>query len=112
MQENGSSCATIETNEKRAYFLIDIPCNLYCLGVPIVKDDKKVDKKELSDIQEIIISFISKNDKITIPELARKVEVSESTISREIKTLRDDLKILKRVDGRKDGHWVIVDYLM
>lgn len=58
--------------------------------------------KELSDIQNIIISFMSKNDKITIPELTRKVGSSESTISRE-KKLRDDLKILKRVDGRKDG---------
>lgn len=67
--------------------------------MPVIKDDMK----ELSDIQNIIISFMSKNDKITIPELTRKVGSSESTISREIKTLRDDLNILKRADVRKDG---------
>ena len=75
LQENGSSRATIETDEERTYFLIDIPRNPDCLGLPFVKYDKKDDKKKLSDIQDIIISFISKNDKITIPELTRKVEV-------------------------------------
>lgn len=77
-----------------------------------MKDDTKDDVKELPDIQKIILSSISSNDKITVPELTRKAEASESPISREIKTLRDDLKILKRVDECKDGHWVIVDYLM
>lgn len=115
LQENGSPRAIIETDEERTYFLIDIPCNPDCLGVPIVKDDKKGDKKddkkELSDIQSIIISSISENSKITIPELAKKVDMSESKISRELKILRDDYKILERVGGRKDGHWVIINHL-
>lgn len=104
LQENGSPRATIETDEERTYFLIDIPCNQYCLGVPILKDDKK----ELTDIQRVLISFISENDKITISEMARKTAVSESTISREIKRLRVDHKILNREGGRKNGHWVII----
>ena len=112
LQENGSPRATIETDEERTYFLIDIPCNLDCLGVPTKKDDKKDDKKdekkELSDIQEFIVALILANDKITIPELARKTKVSESKISREIKTLRNDFKMLRREGGRRDGYWVVV----
>lgn len=112
LQENGSPRATIETDEERTFFLIDIPCNQYCLGVPILKDDKKDDKKgekkELTDIQRVLISFISENDKITISEMARKTALSESTISREIKRLRVDHKILNREGGRKNGHWVII----
>ena len=50
-------------------------------GCLSVKDEKKDDKKELPDIQKIILSFIFSNDKITVPELTRKAEVSESTIS-------------------------------
>ena len=72
LQENGSPRATIETDEERTYFLIDIPCNPDCIGVP----DMKGDKKELSDIQRFIIVLILANDKITIPKLAR----SETTL--------------------------------
>ena len=112
LQENGSPRATIETDEERTFFLIDIPCNQHCLGVPVIKDDKKDDKKgdkkEFTDIQRVLISFISENDKITISEMARKTALSESTISREIKRLRVDHKILNREGGRKNGHWVII----
>ena len=84
----------------------------HCLGVPVIKDDKKDDKKgdkkEFTDIQRVLISFISENDKITISEMARKTALSESTISREIKRLRVDHKILNREGGRKNGHWVII----
>ena len=104
LQENGSPRATIETDEERTFFLIDIPCNHHCLGVPVIKDDKK----EFTDIQRVLISFISENDKITISEMARKTALSESTISREIKRLRVDHKILNREGGRKNGHWVII----
>ena len=72
------------------------------------KDDKKGDKKEFTEIQRVLISFISENDKITISEMARKTALSESTISREIKRLRVDHKILNREGGRKNGHWVII----
>lgn len=111
LQENGSPRATIETDEERTFFLIDIPCNRHCLGVPVIRDDKKDDKKddrkELTDIQRVLVSVISENDKITISEMARMTELSESTISREIKRLRVDHKILDREGGRKNGHWVI-----
>lgn len=118
LRENGSPRATIETDEERTFFLIDIPCNPNYIGVPIGKDDKKDDKKgdkkdsrkELTDIQSVIVSLFLKNDMITIPELARKAGVSESKISREIKKLRTDLEILKREGGRKNGHWVIKEH--
>ena len=71
------------------------------------KDDKKDDKKELSDIQLTILSLIENNDKITIPVLARKTGTSERTLSRELKIMREELKVLTREGGRKDGRWVI-----
>ena len=55
------------------------------------------------------MSFIRKDDKITIPEMARKTNLSERTISRELKSLRDDLGLLFREGGRKDGHWVFLE---
>lgn len=68
MRENGSPRATIETDEERTFFLIDIPCNPDCLGGPILKGDMKDDMKDdmkgdmkgdmknLSDIQKVIVS--------------------------------------------------------
>ena len=48
------------------------------------------------------------NNKMTIPELARKTGKSVSKINREIRILRDDFHVMKRVRGLKDGYWVII----
>lgn len=104
LRENGSPRATIETDEERTFFLIDTPCNPDCLGGPILKGDMK----NLSDIQKVIVSSVLDNNKMTIPELARKTGMSVSKINREIRILRDDFHVMKRVGGRKDGYWVII----
>lgn len=97
MRENGSPRATIETDEERTFFLIGIPCNPDCLGGPILKgdmkDDMKGDMKNLSDIQKVIVSSVLDNNKMTIPELARKTGMSVSKINREIRILRDDFHV-------------------
>ena len=54
LQENGSQRASIETDEERTFFLIDIPCNSECFGVPDMEKCNKDCKKELSDIQALI----------------------------------------------------------
>lgn len=82
MRENGSSRATIETDEERTFFLIDIPCNPDSLGGPILKGDMKDDMK--GDMKDDMKNFS------------------------EIRILRDDFHIMKRVGGRKDGYWVII----
>ena len=91
--------------------MIDIPCNPDCPGGPILKgdmkDDMKDDMKNFSDIQRVIVSSVLDNNKMTIPELARKTGKSVSKINREIKILRDDFYIMKRVGGRKEGYWLI-----
>ena len=77
-------------------------------GKDCMKDGKKGDKKELTDIQQSIVSWIGIDDKITIPVLARKTKTSERTISRELKILREELNVLSREGGRKEGRWVIL----
>lgn len=94
----------IETDENRSFFIIDIPCHKQ-----FVNDNDKInDKIKLTKTQSVILSIIGENDKITIPELARKVKVSESKISRDLKILRDDLQLLVREGSRKNGRWVIM----
>ena len=101
MRENGSPRATIETDEERTFFLIGIPCNPDCLGGPLLKGDMKDDMKgdmkgdmkNLSDIQKVIVSSVLDNNKMTIPELAKKTGMSVSKINREIRILRDDFHV-------------------
>ena len=82
LRENRSPRATIETDEERSFFLIDIPCNPDCLGGPILKGDMKGDKKD--DMKDDMKNFS------------------------EIRILRDDFHVMKRVRGLKDGYWVII----
>ena len=82
LRENRSPRATLETDEERSFFLIDIPCNPDCLGGPILKGDMKGDMKD--DMKDDMKNFS------------------------EIRILRDDFHVMKRVRGLKDGYWVII----
>ena len=69
--------------------------------------DRKDDRKELTERQEVIISLIKENDRITIDDMTEKIKVSEKTIRRELSILYEK-GILIREGGRKDGRWVIL----
>ena len=71
------------------------------------KDDLKEILKKVSDRQGLILLLIKTNEQITIQEMTQKVKVSEKTIKRELATLQE-LGILTREGGRKDGRWVIL----
>ena len=71
---------------------------------------KKECKKELSDIQTLILKILSGDNKTTILDLARKTGLSARNISNELKALREDFHILKREGGRKDGYWIIDEF--
>ena len=58
----------------------------------------------------LLFKKISRENKTTIADLARKTGLSARKISSELKALRDDFHVLKREGGRKDGHWVIGDF--
>jgi len=61
-------------------------------------------------IFRLLFKKISRENKTTIADLARKTGLSARKISSELKALRDDFHVLKREGGRKDGHWVIGDF--
>ena len=83
LEANGSPRATIETDEERTYFLIDIPCHPYFAKKEIeidtngvkedaesgVKSGVKGGVKELSDIQEVIVKYCCPLNIIILSEL-------------------------------------------
>ncbi len=128
LQANGSPQATVETDEERTYFLIDIPCHpefgsetlsLEQIGVKdgvkdgvkenqnVTKDVTKDVTKELTERQRVILEFIKEDAWVTIPEMSLKTSVATRTIKRDIEELQA-IGILVRIGGRKEGHWKIV----
>ncbi|MGN0310708.1 MAG: MarR family transcriptional regulator [Bacteroides sp.] len=98
MKRNDSPMPLFETDEQNGHFLATMPIHrafidekayLASIGKELDANeqynDKKDDKIKLSDLQEHILILIKGNDKITIPELARKARTSESSISRALR---------------------------
>jgi ATP-dependent DNA helicase RecG len=119
LQSNGSPQATIETDDARTYFLIDIPCHsefmadtltMEQIGVKernVTKDVTKDVTKELTERQRIILEIITKDALVTISEMSLKTGVATRTIIRDIEELQAK-GVLVREGGRKEGRWVIV----
>ena len=110
---NGSPRATIETDEERTYFLIDIPCHPYFAKKEIeidtngVKGGVKGGVKELSDIQEVIVKDMLFYPSITTSKMAQKTGIKFRTLQRHISQLQA-MGVVVRKDGRKDGYWEVV----
>ena len=117
LKANGSPKATIETDEERSYFLIDIPCHPGFVMEKVVlnkdftkdfiKDFIKEKRIQLSERQERILFMILDDDTITSQKIAQKTGVSQRTILKDINKLQT-IGILARDGGRKNGTWVIV----
>ena len=71
-------------------------------------DDTDNDTDNDTDRKDSILSFIQKDPKITINEIAKRLMVSKSTILRDIKKLKADNR-LKRKGSEKKGSWEIIE---
>lgn len=107
LRKNGSSKATIETDDDRTYFLIDIPCHPYWhQSVELDALKELVNKKVISSRQFQIIKLIQETPHLTQIEISGLVGVSRQTIYKDISHLTD-LAIIKRNGSRKNGYWII-----
>lgn len=118
--------ATIETDEERTYFLIDIPCHPEFLEETLLVDTnvtkdgvkggvKEQDvtnnvtnnvTKELTKRQYVILGMIAEDSFVTIPEMSLKTGVATRTIKRDIENLQSR-GILIRKGGRRNGEWIV-----
>ena len=79
-----------------------------------VSDQNNVGKtsgKVLSSVGKTsgkIIKVIRDRETITIPELANLIGVTERSVERNIRKLQSD-GLLKRIGGRKQGHWEVIN---
>lgn len=104
LEANGSPLATIETDDDRTFFLIDIPCHPHFINEPMVFKDQPHEalKGLLADAYNVIKAHPYETRK----QLADRIDITE----RNLRHLIDDLKergYLKR-KGRGNGYWIIL----
>ena len=56
--------------------------------------------------KKIILKLIEENEKISIQQLVENIEVSKSTVERDLKELKEENKI-EYIGSRKSGKWII-----
>lgn len=76
------------------------------LSDSINKNDSLNDSLKLSDSENKVLSEIRKDVKITILDLVSKTNLSEPTVNRTLKSLKEK-KVLKREGSKKDGFWIV-----
>lgn len=113
LAKNGSPAATIETDDARSYFIIDIPCHPDFKGKEIVMDDENVAKgvvkdvvNQLTDRQRFIIDLIQSDVTITASEMSQRLNAASRTIQRDIAVLQK-LGLLVREGSRSNGRWIV-----
>ena len=63
-------------------------------------------KLNAEERKNIILKLIEENEKISIQQIVENIEVSKSTVERELKKLKEGNKI-KYIGSRKSGKWII-----
>ena len=135
LRANGSSLATIETDEERSFFLIDLPCradmveNLAIEKIiryndtkesgdftkdfikDFTKDFTKENNIEISERQYDILLLLTKDRTLTSQKISQKISqkkpVSMRTILKDLAELQQK-GLLRREGGRKNGYWQLL----
>lgn len=119
LQRNGSALATIETDEERSFFLIDLPCHkdlIENIVLDVFHDNGlQTYNQELTERQSAILYLLGAkilpNVPLNVPlnttNLAQLLNVSWKTIQRDVDILLS-LNLIKREGSRKNGYWVLV----
>lgn len=106
LKKNGSSSATIETDEGRSYFLIDIPCHPNFKGERIDLENQKDVIEKLDGVVKDIYNIIRDNPSVTMQQIADLLDIKK----RRVKYIIEKLKLDKHIErkGTKKGVWVIL----
>ncbi|MBO7599206.1 MAG: winged helix-turn-helix domain-containing protein, partial [Bacteroidales bacterium] len=70
------------------------------------KVQDKVQDKPLTKTEHNIVLLIQKNERITIPDMSKESNLSESRINKILSSLRKK-GIIERQGARKNGYWIV-----
>lgn len=108
LRENGSPDPFFDFDEDRTYFEVDFYIH------PAFKEHSEVPKlpvnedKTRLDTSDKIISLLRVNRQITIPEIAKSLNLSKRGVEDQLATLRNK-GLISRKGSRKSGYWEVND---
>lgn len=123
--------ATIETDEERSFFLIDLPCRVDMVEnmaldkiirfndsyesvdftKDFTKDFIKENESELTERQKEILLILAEDNTLSSPKISLKISLKKPISSRTVKTDLSTLQkkgIIRREGGRKNGYWQLL----
>jgi len=104
LDANGSGHATIETDDERTYFLIDIPCHPSFKNERIIPENINVD--HLSGHLEKTYLAIKDYPYETIAQLAERLKIGERAMKARVDKLKKAGFVGRK--GRRHGYWIIL----
>ena len=111
LEANGSPRATIETDDDRTFFLIDIPCHPDFIGEPLKPSDAtgKDVKDALKDLKGTLKDaylVVKEHPDETLAQLADRLGIGERAMKYRTDLLKHNGYIERR--GRGGGYWIII----
>jgi ATP-dependent DNA helicase RecG len=73
------------------------------------KVGEKVGDNVTNKRHDLIFKLLKINNKITIDEIAKKLNVTKRTIIRDFEKMKNN-KLIERVGSPKGGHWKIIEH--
>ena len=127
----GETLATIENDEERSFFLIDLPCRADMVENMVIdkiiryndsygavdftkdftKDFIKENEAELTERQKEILLILAEDNTLSSPKISLKISLKKSVTSRTVKTDLSNLQkkgIILHKGGRKNGYWQLL----
>lgn len=117
LKRNGSPEAHIETDEERAYFLIDIPCHPHAVGLWEKDNRMAIDENSIQKVlqkhhiklnekgMKALLAF-AQNPTYTQAQIATAAGLSINDVLYYVSVLKDK-ELLYRKGGRREGIWAL-----
>ncbi len=105
LYKNGSAPASIETDEERSYFLLEIPCR-EGFEPQIEPQNVTQNEPQTTPRQNKILEILKGEPKLSKSEISKRLDVSLTTIKRDMNILVE-LGIIQYIGSAKTGHWEI-----
>ena len=114
MRNNGSPDPVFKTDDLNQYFLAELPIHPAFVGDNVVVAQKTAQKttqkttQNLTENQRAILVYLQEHPDATRKDIAEAIsDISEDGVKYNLARLQD-LGIIKRVGGRKQGYWEII----
>lgn len=105
MKANGSPLPEIDTDDDRSYFLLRLP--VHPKDLPLVTPPSVIASGKTSGkTSGKILHHMQENSRVTIPELATALGITERSVERNIHKLQRE-GMIRRVGPAKGGHWEV-----